>query len=267
MDKKNTCYPHSILRRAHKRLIFVTAILTTILVILGSVYFFFNEKHNDEVLQSVFEKVGEVDFYTQEVRTETSLSERTITVEGVYQNDYKNSLYSAVSTTSVRFPDVSFPVQFTLYNISSIPNVYTKAESANPELITTIPVQGGWRSFNSREIPEEYKSIAIPGPVLDNLQILSKNGSYVELIETHGKDATFGDELLRFSFRVKPSLKERPGPLAAIYERLRETGTVDIWVSEDSKSVRHMVFNNPPYFSTTTIKNINTPQIIDIPTL
>ncbi len=267
MDKGNPCYPHRILRANRKRYLAGAVLLAGILVLVGSAFVLMSDRHNDEVLQSVFTKIDAIDFYTQEVRTETSLSERTITVEGIYQNDSKNSLYSAISTTSVRFPDVSFPIQFTLYNIASIPTVYTKAESENPELITTIPVGGGWRSFNFREIPEEYKSIAIPGPVLDNLELLSKNGSYVELIESHGKDLTFKEPLVRFTFRLRSLLKDRPGPLSAIYERLKETGTVDIWVSEESNDVHYMVFHNPPYFSTTTISNVNTPQVIDIPSL
>jgi hypothetical protein len=219
------------------------------------------------VLKRVYANVEQVGFYTQTVRTETSLSGRNITVEGVYKNDLKNSSFGSISTTTVRVPDVSFPIAFTLYNISSGGNVYTKAESENPELVTTISVGTGWRQFDSREIPQEYKGIAIAGPVLDNLSLLSRKGAFLNLKKTTDDDRTFDEPLLRYTFTVKASLKDHSGALSAIYERLKEDGTADIWVSEGEARVRHIVFKNPPYFSTTTITDINTPHLIDIPVL
>jgi hypothetical protein len=253
------------LKFRRKKIVFLLIVAIVLIAVVG--FLFFQNKHQDEVLERVFANAANIDFYTQEVRTETALSGRHIVVEGVYHNDIKNAAFSSISTTTVRVPDVSFPIAFTLYNVSINGNVYTKAESENPELITTVQVGGGWRQFSAREIPQEYKSIAIAGPVLDNLSLISNNGTHLSLKKTAPNDETFGAPLLRYSFTVRSSLKDHSGALSAIYERLKETGTADIWVSEETAEVRHMVFKNPPYFSTTTISNIGTPQVIDTPVL
>lgn len=258
-------YARYILKKRRLKLLILATL--SLLVISGGVvaFIFFQNKEQNEVLRQVFTDAESVEFYTQKVDTETSVSERSIVVAGTYHIDKKGSIYGSFSTTTVRVPSISYPIEFTLENISANGKAYVRAKSDNQELNTTIPLGADWRVFRETEIPPAYKEIAITGPILDNLALFSEKGSLVRLEKALPGDTTFTYPLLRFQFSLRPEVAKRQGPLAAIYERVGATGKVDIWVSAEDKKIRHMVFSNPPYFSTTTILNLGTPQAIDIP--
>ncbi len=123
-----------------------------------------------------------------------------------------------------------------------------------------------WHAFNKNSIPSQFKDIAVSGPTLDNLLLFRDSGSYVTLVEKKG-DAVWGDETFsRYMMKLSPDAPENPGgTLGTLLQRLRG-GTIDIWI-DDQSMVRHMVFQNDNYRSTTTLSNLNAPPAILPPTL
>lgn len=146
--------------------------------------------------------------------------------------------------------------------------VYTKVETDSELLMSTIPHSPLWRHFTRDSIPQPFINIAVSGPILDNLLILSRGGSYLALAASHGTEP-WGDEMLvHYTFTLsEEGQKSIGGTLGTLLGRVGESGYVDVWIDEASAEPRYMVFQGENYSSTTTISAINIPKAIEPPVL
>lgn len=228
-------------------------------------YLFYQYYTQQEALKKLFNTVNSVKSYTQEVQTRAVLSDRILEIEGVYSNDANTDVFAANVITNVIIPETDTPLTFSLENIAIKDSVYVKVETESDILAATIPTGPDWHLFAADSIPEEFLGIAIPGPILDNLAILSEGGAYVSLISYENSSMSSTEKLAHYRFRLSGEVPKNPGPLTALIERIGKNGFVDVWIDKESLHVNQMVFSNPPYFSTTTIRSINTPPVVSPP--
>lgn len=224
-------------------------------------YQYLENQKQREFIEQVFSSVESVTSYVQTVETQLSVAERLVTIQGTYKNDRAKNAYASESSTVVRVPGDPVQFRFTTENIALGGRVYVriKADEGTP---TTVP-KGVWHSFDYASIPKDFETLAIPGPVLDNLLLFSEGGKYLRLEGAQGSDTTFGPQMLRYRFSVSGMAPETPSPLTVLLERIGQ-GTVDVWVGASS-TVAALVIVNPPYYSTTTLSDINNPLGITAP--
>ena len=239
-----------------KRYFALFGLIFAVVAVLG--YFAYSSYRNSVALSKIYATVDSTSSYSQYVNTETILSDRLLEVEGTYFNNKKAREYASQATTTLTIPDQKEPISFTLSNIAIRDVVYTKIESESENNPITIPLGPTWHRFENDAIPEEFQSVSIPGPILDNLALFSRNGTYVKLVKNEGEDSTFGSPLQRYKLELSGETPSEESSVTKLIERIGE-GTVTIWVDQETDHIHHIVFKNYPYVSTTTISNVNNP--------
>ena len=221
----------------------------------------------DKRLQAALVGVQAPHTYVMLDETHTRVSDRSIDIYGLYSLDFDGNSYSTVSTTTLVLPDGNPPKNvhvFTLQHRAIGDDIYVKIETKSPLLMKTIPHSPEWKHFKNAAIPERFVDIAVPGPILDNLSLLGKNGAYLSL---RGKptDITAASTTYHvYSFTLsKKTAEVTTGPLKSLIDMIA-TGTVDIWV-DDTPSVRIMRTSGDNYTATSTIISVNTPLFITPP--
>jgi hypothetical protein len=221
----------------------------------------------DVPFQKALAQVSSTHTYSQEVETSLTISDRTLRIVGVYEVDTDHKSYAGYSTTTLFIQGDPLGHSFTHQNISIDHVVYTKIDTSDSALRASIQRIPSWTSFKSTAIPERYSGVVINGPIQDNLTLLSNGGTYLLPQRSLGAQPWGDESLLRYTLSLSDRAFNLPdGPLNALVGRVGRTGVVDVWIDPTTSQVRHMVFQNPPYFSTTTILHINSLPLIEAPT-
>lgn len=247
------------------------AALVVVSVLSASVtYYFLTKKPEiDAPMTAVLQKVSEADVYTQFVETEFVVGMRHFAIKGTYRNNSTEGRYESVSTTTLMFLDSpSEPLHsFTLHNISVGNEIYTKLETESELLKKTVPLSKEWQRFTRGAVPDAFADIAVSGPVLDNIRILDKEGMYLALTESP-YDETWGEETLRrYHFVLSDAAEAKVGgTLETLFARVGD-GSVDVWIDAQAGEVRYIRFENPPYYSTTTLSFGNSLPAIAAPSM
>jgi hypothetical protein len=238
------------------------------LILAGYGAYMLKRAHDlDVAVQDILLWIPTVTTYTQFVDTEMQFPDRLLQITGTYHIDSLQERYASHSTSTLTIPDGpddNRKHSFTLENISIGNDVYTKIETDSPVLQTTIPHSPEWRHFTRTTIPENFQSISIPGPFLDNLRIFSESGTYIDPVAVGESEEHDGQTLTRYLFRISGTMPEESGPLMAILERIGPDGTIVAWV-DDVFAIRQLVFENDTYRSTTTVADINSGSPIEAP--
>lgn len=219
----------------------------------------------DDILAKTFEVVPEITSHEEVVSTYVVISDRTLSIEGRYYSHAAQEAYAAYSTTTITLPDLPAAQAshaFTHQNISIREDIYTKVETKSPVLKQAILHSPQWRHFKRADIPREYADIAISGPILENMRLLSSGGEYLKLRRNDGIEDFQGEKLARYHFSL--SGKSASSNLGTVMGRIAE-GTVDLWVRPEDSMPHTMVFNGPGYFATTTFHSLNTLAPISAP--
>lgn len=215
----------------------------------------------DPLMHSAFSRAEDVKTYLQYVDTTIAFPDRTLVITGRYLSNEPAMTYDAISTTTLGIPGVDERPSFRLHTISIGTDVYVTIASESPLLRGSIPVTD-WKHFKADTIPPELTGIAISGPVLDNLQLLKGHGRYLRLAESVGARSWGTSTLSVYRFTLSGSRPSETGTVTALMDRIA-TGTVDLWVDPATADVRHMVFSNDPYYSTTTLSAMNAvPEVV-----
>lgn len=246
-----------------------TRILGSFLVILLGIAGYFGYRISsdrpivpDQRLLDALVEIAAVHSYTQEVKTVAEFPSRRLEISGIYLVDRAAGSYDSLATTTLILEDQKQRVSFTLHNISIGADVYTRVESGDEALETTIPLGTEWHHFRSNSIPEEYIGISIPGPILDNLRILSEEGRYVHLIQPPEEESG----RYRYIFELSGETPPPPGGnLQALIDRIGD-GTISVWITASS-TVEQLVFDAATYHSTTSVSRINDRLDIAAPTI
>ena len=239
----------------------------TVCIVIGAVYWGYTSylsKVENEALAKLYASVDAITYYVQEVETELEVSGRIVRVEGRYENNLPRSYFASYATTTLTQPD-SKPYSFGLSNIAFGDDVYFKLERITGDLPSAAPMSPEWRRFTKGTIPDEYRGIAVSGPILDNLVVLRNSGKSLTHLRTTKEDRAFNEPLTRFEYALSPRRGEEAPTLAAIRDRLGGAGTVFVWTDEGVTSVRYIVLTHDGYVSTTTIKAVNLPTDPVIP--
>ncbi len=212
----------------------------------------------DVPMQKALARVPSIHSYTQYVETQTKVDDRRLQIVGVYSVDTEQKQYASYSTTTLFIGSDPRAHTFVHQNIAIGDDVYLKIETADPALQASIQTTKSWQSFKSNAIPKNFTSIAIAGPLQDNIEVLGKNGAYLVPVASFGAVQWGAESLLRYTFRLsQKAFAVSDGPLNSLVLRVGHTGTVDVWIDPKNFAVRYLVFANVPYLSTTTITNIN----------
>lgn len=225
--------------------------------------FFSGPPQLDAPILAAFEQVAVITSYGQEVETRTVISNRALQIKGFYGVNDPDSAYSSYGTTTLYIPGDPGGHSFSHINLSIGDEVYTKVETTDPSLKKSIQNGPHWWHFKSTAIPSTLEGIVVPGPLQDNLQILSEGGAYLTLTKKYGPVMWGGDSLLRYDFKLSDKIP-LAGPLSAIRDRIG-SGTVGVWIDPATFAPRHLLFENRPYFSTTTIEDINSLPTLAVP--
>jgi hypothetical protein len=214
----------------------------------------------DQPLVEALEKVTTTHSYAQFVDTSTIVSDRPLRVYGWYLVDHDQRSYAAFSTTTLNVPEGTLGSgshDFSHDNIAMQDTVYVKVDTASDFLSSSINKSDAWKRFEKDAIPEEYRNIAIVGPILDNLRIFANNAEHLELVRKYGLE-TIDDRTLRhYRFKLKSSVPSE-STVGALAERLGDSGTIDIWIDDTEKAIVRMLFKHDFYTSTTTLSSFNT---------
>lgn len=228
-------------------------VVLLILIIGGAAAYFLSQAEKaDKLLSNALNNAEATQHYRQTVETRMTLSERVLVVAGVYENNTETGLFSSHATTTFTVPDTGATMAFGLENMVQNDTVRVRITPIGDIRMPTPIPPFEWHSFEIGLIPRELEGIAVPGPVLDNLKIFADGGSLVELVDTTETDTQFKEQLSRYRFKRSGRTADSGGPLNAVLERI-DSGTIDAWVDPETATIRHIVFSNPPYHSTTTI--------------
>lgn len=222
----------------------------------------------DEPLIKTLEHMATVQSYSQYVDTTTVVSERPLRVYGWYHVDHNKRSYAAFSTTTLTVPggiQGAGKHDFTHDNIAIGDTVYVKIDTESEFLKPSINDSHQWQRFQKDSIPEQYKNIAVTGPILDNLRIFAGDAEHLELVRKYGLETVDGEALRRYRFILKSSVPKE-STVGALQQRLGNEGTIDIWIEDATHTITRMIFSHPPYTSTTTLSNLNSLPTIVPPT-
>ncbi len=210
--------------------------------------------------------VASVTSYSQFVETEMKFPDRTLNIIGTYDVDTQNKRFASYSTTTLLIARDTKGHIFTHQDIAIGDDVYTKVETYDNLLTSSIQSSAKWQSFKSNAIPRQLASIAIAGPIQDNLSLLAENGKYLTFAKKQDVTQWGTESLLRYTFTLSSyAFEVSDGPLNAAVKRIGKNGMIDVWIDPTTFEVRHLLFTNPPYTSTTTISRMNTPLPIVAP--
>ena len=205
----------------------------------------------DTPIREALAHTTETRAYSHHVESEMGLPDRSLHVNGIYIVNEPQMSYSAESTTTLSIPGSDIRPSFSLHNISIGSDVYITVHTDSPALKGSIPA-GPWRHFKADAIPTFLSGIAISGPVLDNLGLIRTLRPYLTLLEKG--QASWGNEsLLKYVFTIRNDVPTNNPATESLIGRIGR-GNIDIWVDPTTHRIAHMVFSNPPYYSTTTVQ-------------
>ncbi len=223
----------------------------------------------DARLQAALSAVQSPRTYEVIVETATDLSDRTINVLGLYRLDFETNRFGSYATTTLTIPTekpANRSHAFTFINLSMANDIYVWINTNSAFLQKTIPHSGTWRHFQKDAVPTHFKDIAVSGPVLDNLALLGKDGSYLSLSGPPIERTYAGESFFVYEFTLsKEAARVVGGTLEPLMRRIG-TGHVFVWV-DDTSHVRMMTFSGENYSSTTTVLTVNNPVEINAPIL
>ncbi len=220
----------------------------------------------DEPLRSALKALQRPDSYEMSVETRTVLSGRTIVVSGLYRLDKSAKRFGSYATTTLTIPD-EMPARrehiFTLDNVSIGEDIYLRIDTQSPLLKMSIPYSSAWRHFNAREIPTQFTDIAVSGPVLDDLALLSSNGRYLSP-SGEPRDVSYeGTDYDVYAFTLSErSADITGGTLESLVHRIGG-GNILLWIADSQ--IRMLTFEGENYLSTTSIRSVNTALNISPP--
>lgn len=241
------------------------------LVFLGSVAAFtllrndVSDKVLDELLAESLALYGDISSYEHAVETLALFPDRSLSIEGIYRVDRDRMRFEAVSTTTLAFPGGPSDISFSLQNRALGRQVYVHVYTSSPVLKGSIPSHEEWQHFSADAIPESYRGIAVPGPILDNLLVLSEKGAYLSLHERPTRITEDGRALVRYVFN-RSSREPGPGTLQALLGRVGN-GSVTLWIDESTHKPVRLVFAGHDYRSTTTLSHLGETLPIEPPPL
>ncbi len=207
----------------------------------------------DETLLQAYRNVVQVQSYAEDVETQVVVANRSLSIRGYYLVDDRNLRYSSVATTTLGDPGGARGPSFTVHNISIGTDVYSLVSTPDASLRATIRADDAWHHYKSAAIPADLAGIAVPGPVLDNLRLLSQNGAYLILKAKRAPDPK--THLAHYMFILSPVAPPAGGTLETLEARIGN-GTVDVWIDPQDDAVRQLAFNAKDYHSTTTISRL-----------
>lgn len=249
--------------RKHIWVALISTVLFLSLAFGGWWYWTHRGPQLDDLIREAFANAELTNAYAQEVVTETDIEDRHIRVAGTYVLDDTNKRYSSIATTELALPDGTVH-SFDLHTVTIGDNMYTRVLSKSPALNLTVPASGEWKQFKTTAIPTEYREISTPRPPIDNLTLFRKNGEYLTIKEGRRDEEREGERLARYTFGLSShAFTETTGPVSMITERVGVHGTIDVWVRESDKQIRHIRFVNNPYSSETKISTSPLPAIVE----
>ena len=175
----------------------------------------------------------------------------------MYIDDSTAGNFASYSTTTLNIKGDPRDHVFTHQNIVISASLYTKIETSDPLLKDSIRSSPTWNHFTKENIPKDFQGIAVAGPIEDNLQILGENGTLLTLTKKWGTVHWGNESLLRYTFKLSGHTPPANGALQALLARVDKSGTVDVWIDPRTSLPRYLLLQNPPYYSTTTIEDIN----------
>ncbi len=200
----------------------------------------------DELVRDTLRQLGMNRTYGMRAETRVDIGDRILSIDGTYRIDTPAKSYSSNSRTTLTVKNTGETHSFTLQNISLGEKVYVSVSTDSPLLRQTLPLTEGWRSFDSRAIPEEFVGIAVYGPILDNTRIFADEGAHLTFLEKKVEDS--GEQ---YVFKLSNPRDEIGGTLQTLFERIGSEGRVFVWLREGR--VSHFVFTGKDYVSTTTL--------------
>lgn len=257
--------PH---RSTHLLIRWLAALLVVTILGFAAIEYMNRKAHEfDEPLIRTLEKMNATQSYAQYVDTSTVVSDRPLRVYGWYLVDHTKRAYAAFSTTTLRIPDGIEGAgnhDFTHDNIAIQDLVYVKIDTDSEFLKPSINDSDSWKRFTKDTIPESYKNIAVPGPILDNLRVFANSAEHLELVKKYGIEQVEGRELRHYRFKLK-SMVPKDSTVGALAMRLGNEGVIDIWIHDQSSSIVRMLFSHDTYTSTTTLSSFDSPLLISPP--
>lgn len=241
--------------------------LVVFAIVIGGGYFAYQsyqKKVENDALQALYASVSSITSYVQEVETQFSVSDRLVSVRGTYNNNRAEGVYASFATTTLTVPDGT-PYAFSLAHIVADETIYLKLERVSGDLPSTVPMGPTWQTFPTKAIPGEFRGVASPGPILDNLSLFRNDGRALTLLKSVKNDSAFDEPLTKFVYSMAPETSGEEPPVRAVRERLTGVGTVSMWTDPSVTSVRYLVFSAPNYSSTTTIESVNIPVPVSLP--
>ncbi len=240
----------------------IFGVIAVIAALVGA-HWYMTRPEFDAELTAAFEAVSDIHAYTQEDVTETIVSERLLRIEGTYSNDTRTDRYSSVATTTIEIPGEGVH-SFSLSNISRGEDVYTKVVTDSPLLRQQIAFDAAWHNFRRDAIPNEFKDIAISGPIMDHLALFRDGGTRLDVIDGPTIDESASSTLRSYTFRLALGARsDAGGTLATLMERI-DDGHVRIWIDEESM-IRRIVIDDESFHSTTTLTGFNERIAIEPP--
>jgi hypothetical protein len=216
----------------------------------------------DALLARSVELYAHTTSYEQYVETEASFPGRGLAIQGTYRVDRLRGRYEGISTTTLSFPGGPRNIAFSLHNIAIGRFVYVQVHTSSPALKGTIPATEGWQRFPADAIPETYQGIAVPGPILDNLRILSAIGTFI--VPDGSPERVPGtQQLAQYRFKARSNTEE-PGTLQALLSHI-QNGTVFVWIDTETAKPVRLAFHAPSYHSTTTLSHVGEDVSIEAP--
>lgn len=238
--------------------------------ILLGLYFVYESGHRssfDNRLHTALQGVQSPHTYEIVVETTTALSDRTLEVLGLYRLNFDTKRFGAYATTTLTIPKEkprNRTHTFTFLNLAIDNDVYVHIDTDSELLRKTIPHSPDWRHFKADTVPAQFKDIAVSGPVLDNLALLDKMGTYLTLLGQPAERTHGGEQFRVYEFNLSEKAGSVSGGTLEPLLRRIGSGHVFVWVDE-SPAVRMMTFFGDNYSSTTTVRSVNSPVEITAP--
>lgn len=247
-------------------------LLSSFLFVTGC-YLFFTQSEKtlefDQDLVLTIANTSEIAAYTQTATTTFSQDGRKLVIVGRYYVDDRNRIYASYSTTTLEIPTkeshVGEPHTFTHENIAIEDDIYVRVTTSSEVLKSQIKHDSNWRQFKAAEIPNDFKDIAIPGPLLDTLGIFSDSGVHLELV---AQNIAISDarELYQYTFRLR-SVPVDKGYLTVVGSRLYPEGVINVYINQNTKQVERISMKNAGFSNDVEIVIHHTPLSIASPTL
>lgn len=246
------------------------ALIIIVLLASATVFVATRNQASDKVLDGLLAeslaRFGDTSSYEQQVETIARFPDRSLRIEGIYRIDRGRMRFETISTTTLSFPGGPSGITFSLQNRALGRQVYVHVHTASPVLKGTIPSHQEWQHFSADAIPETYRGIAVPGPILDNLLVLSEKGAY---LSSRGRPVRVSDGermLVRYVF-ARSSKEPGPGTLQALLARIGNSGTITLWLDESTRQPVRLAFVGTDYHSTTTLSRLGETMPIEPPSL